>query len=502
MQIHFFMKKQNMNRRDLLKAASSLSSFVLLDSVLANSLWIPSAYGNSVPLESLRSQLSPDEAVILVPSDKMYDAMQVSNNLRHQDIKPQVRVLCRTSDSVSICVQWAKAHNVPLAMRNGGHSYEGLSLSPGLVIDVRLMDKLQIASDNSTITTGGGALLGNIYQALTAKGVIIPAGTCPTVGISGHTTGGGYGLLARPLGLACDSLLEAQMIDAQGQLLTASDSENPDLFWALRGGGSGSFGVITQLKFKTHQIKQATTFVIRWRVTASAAQQIYKIWQAWASEAPRGITSILNCSGLENAVQVTLAGQSITTLNKLNAELNNTFFKNIKIAPFTNRIRTKTMMEAINQFSGSSTPYFIKGKSDLVKQNLTDQGLQEIFTKIPVGLNVIFDSYGGEIRSKTDKDTAFAHRDNTLSSVQYYLQWSEARETKTQLKIIRDYYNSLRPYMSGSAYFNYCDLDLGKKYASAYWGTNLPRLVQVKKDYDPENIFTHAQGIPLTTDEN
>lgn len=485
-----------MKRRDFLTYTGSLSSFIIIDAAATQFFWIPSASGATIPLESLRQALNPGEALILVPGEKQYQETQVAINKRHENIKPQVRVLCRTEEAVSVCIQWAKINNVPMAMRSGGHSYEGLSLSPGLVIDIRMMDDLQLASDASTITVGGGALLGKIYETVAKKSVVIPAGTCPTVGVTGHTTGGGYGLLARPFGLACDSLLSAQMVDVNGSLLNINEDENKDLFWAIRGGGSGSFGVLTQLKFKTHSIGKVTTFVVRWKTDVPGAAHILKLWQDWAPQAPQGITSLLNCRVNKTQIQLSLVGQTINKVDALKNEIKTHFTNNIKTPAVLNKIETKSFIEAVKQFSGNNDSFYIKGKSDYVKAAHDSQAREDIFNKMPTGVAVIFDSYGGQITAKKDVETAFAHRENTICSIQYYMQWEKASETAERLKIMQDYYQSLRPHMSGSAYFNYCDLDLGSNYATAYWGKNLSQLVNVKNTYDPDNFFKHAQSIP------
>jgi FAD binding domain/Berberine and berberine like len=486
-----------LNRRQLLKSAGALSAYLLVDATLAQTLWIPSAQGQSISIASLQSQLSPMDADVLVPSDKLYAPMQATMNKRHESIRPQVRVLCKTENAVSICIHWAQQNNVPLAMRAGGHSYEGFSLSEGLVIDLRFMDQTSFSQNETLMTVGAGCLLGNAYKELAHRRRAIPAGTCPTVGITGHSTGGGYGLLTRPLGLACDSVVSMKLIDSRGETLLANESVNADLFWALRGGGSGNFGVVTELQFQTHEIHRVTTFVVRWRVGLTEAVRIAQIWQNWAPQAPNGITSLLNCTLRNGQIQLTLVGQSITSTPKLEDEIKTNFLNQIRSAPVTYKITPKTFIEAVQQFAGSNEAFYIKGKSDYVKRPHDEHALSDIFSKMPPAVAVIFDAYGGAIRNKSDGDTAFAHRENTICSIQYYLQWERASDTQRNLTMLREYYEALRPYMSGSAYFNYCDLDLGADYARAYWGQNLEQLVAVKNKFDPSNIFTHAQGVPL-----
>lgn len=475
---------------------------MVVDSALAQILWIPSASGSQVPIDSLRSSLNPDEATVLVPKDAKFNETLISFNKR-TTVTPAVRVLCRTPESVAVCIQWAKQNNVPLAMRNGGHSYEGFSQSAGIVIDVRMMDSIGLNDDGSQATIGAGAVLGRVYEAIANKGRVIPAGSCPTVGVTGHTTGGGYGLLARPFGLAADSLTQVEMVNAQGQLLTVNATENADLFWAIRGGGGGNLGIITELQFKTHVTKKVVTFICAWSLKKNVAAQVFKAWQEWAPNAPHGITSLIKFSKeASGTIAVRLVGQTVGTETELTKELKNNIFK-VK-APDKYTPQSKAFIDAVKQFSGDKTfpakltypSVYMKGKSDYVKQVISDEGHDVLFTHLPSGIAVIFDSYGGQIRALKDNDTAFPHRENTISSVQYYTEWSKPEDTAKKLKTLSDYYGRLRPYMSGGAYVNYCDVDL-KNYAEAYWGGNLARLIDIKAAHDPENIFKHAQSIPV-----
>lgn len=492
-----------MQRRDFLKNIGGLGSFIVLDSILAQSLWIPSALGGTVPLASLQSMLNPEQALILFnPQEARFQETLVSFNKR-TTVSPSVRVLCKTSEAVAGCILWAKQNNVPLAMRNGGHSYEGFSQTTGIVIDVRLMNTIETSESGDMAVVGGGAVLGRVYEAVSKKGRAIPAGSCPTVGVSGHTTGGGFGLLARPFGLACDSLLSVEIVTAQGLLMTASETVNPDLFWALRGAGGGNFGIITKLNFKTHAVKNVTTFLSGWSTDKATATRLLKAWQAWAPVAPNGITTLFKFSkSKDNLFTVRLVGQTVNSVLALTTELNSHIYSIKKPDSFTPK--TQPFLQAVQQFGADkafpqSLTYpsvYMKGKSDYVKTIIPDAGYGPLFDNLPPGIAVIFDSYGGQVRARKDTDTAFAHRENTIASIQYYTQWDNPSDTPAKLNAINTYYSSLRPYMSGSAYVNYCDLDI-KNYAQAYWGQNLARLVSIKNAYDPENIFKHAQSVPV-----
>ncbi len=484
-----------MNRRNFLKMSGLLSAQTAIAGGVIQSLWTTNAFGEPVALTELQNSLAPGDGKVVLPADPLFAQYQTAFNIRTMKI-PQVRVLCSTAQGAAIAIAWARANNVPLAVRAGGHSYEGYSQSAGLVIDLRPANQIQISADRASFTAGAGAQLGNVYQNLAFYKKTIPAGSCPTVGLTGHTLGGGFGLLGRAFGLACDSLVEVELVDADGKIITVSVNSNPDLFWALRGGGAGSFGIVTRLQYKTHPVDNVFVFSMGWSATKKVAAVIMKLWQQWAPLAPREITSLFKTSaGLNGLVNLRLLGQTIGSEKQLRAEL----AKFVKIGGATLTVQPLPFMQAVRHFGGN-TDYpsvFMKGKSDYLMKVMSDEGIAAFLAQLPVGIAVIFDSYGGAVRDFKDADTAFAHRSTALCSLQYYSQWDSAHETEAKLTGLRKFHDAMRPYVSGAAYFNYCDLDI-KNYARAYWGANLERLVTVKQTYDPSNVFRHAQSVPLS----
>lgn len=485
-----------MNRREFIQYCAALSGQVLLTSTMAKSLSIESAYGEEIPLAKLRQALDPAAAQILIPTDKDFAKWQISFNKRTM-LTPTARVMCRTPEAVSAVVQWASDNSVALAMRSGGHSFEGLSQSTGIVIDTRLMDDLSLSPDNQSFTTGAGNRLGAIYDKLSTKGMAVPAGSCPFVGVTGHTMGGGYGLLARPFGLACDSLLEAEVVTADGKIRTASENSDADLFWALRGAGGGSFGLVTKLKYKTSKVRNVFKFAQAYSVKEDTAVKLMGAWQRWAPESPKEMTSIFRTSKKsDGTIDVRVFGISVGSDSTVRSELRN--LSNVA-KPAKESVIPSTFIDAAHSYYGGDTindSIYMKGKSDIVKSVMSDSAIRHFYQKLPGGMAAIFDSYGGKIRDKRDTDTAFAHRDGVICSIQYYCQWGGPADTANKLAMMRNFYDSIRPVMFDAAYFNYCDLDL-KNYMSAYYGKNAGRLVQIKNIYDPKNIFRHAQSVPL-----
>ena len=165
-----------------------------------------------------------------------------------------------------------------------------------MVLDLRNLRGISVNVGARTATIGAGAQLIDVYSALAARGVTIPAGSCPSVGIAGHALGGGMGLAGRQFGLTADNLLSASIVTADGQLVTASAHGHPDLYWALRGGGGGNFGVVTSLTFRVHPIPRTVAwFLVRW--PASSGADALAAWQAWAPHARPQLTSIFHLNG-------------------------------------------------------------------------------------------------------------------------------------------------------------------------------------------------------------
>lgn len=485
-----------MKRRDFLRHAGLLTTQTIVASAFLEPWLIENARGANVSVKSLQDAIDPRDGLVVVPQDPQFAAYQVAFNKRTLKT-PLVRVLCSTSSAVSTAIQWAQTNQVPLALRSGGHSFEGLSQSTGLVIDTRPMTQILMAQDRQTFTVGAGWQLGGVYGTLAKDDCALPAGSCPTVGITGHTLGGGYGLLARPFGLACDSLIAASLVNARGEILTCSQSENSDLFWALRGGGAGSFGVVTKMQFRTHHVPNVRVYGMRWKVPTATAAQLMKSWQRWAPESPREITSIMNVSRAGDGLfNVRFLGQSIGSEENLRRELGRVAAVSRSDASMT--VQNLSFADAARHFGGSgkTSSVFMKGKSDYLKKVMSDEHLSLFLEKIPSGIAVMFDSYGGALRDLADDATSFVHRSGTLSSLQYYCEWANASESPQKLANLRRFYSEMRPAMSGGAYFNYCDLDL-PNYAQAYWGSNLDRLIQIKNDRDPSNFFSHAQSVPV-----
>jgi FAD/FMN-containing dehydrogenase len=490
-------------RRDFLQASGALSANLVVGHSL---LTIRRAEADTgLPIAALKAALDPKKDLVLVagsaaPNRFDYDA----SYSKRKQLTPQVRVVASSAQAVGHAIRWAVSNGVSFAIRSGGHSYEGFSQSPDLVIDVRGMAAIQPSADRKSVSIGSGASLGAVYKALEPSGRAIPAGTCFSVGVAGHSLGGGFGLLARQFGLACDSVLSMEVVDASGQILNVSAQENPDLFWALRGGGNGSFCVVTKFNFRTSQVNLVAKFAITWKKQVAQAAKIVLAWQDWLDNLPPAVTCTLyltkEAGGL---IQVHIAGLSVDSESRLRAELNR--LQKLAGSADMQSTSTLTFARAATIFNGGGRPYesvLMKAKSDYVTEAMSEQGVLMLLNglqKAPGEIAVLCDSYGGAINKIASDAAAFAHRGNTKYLIQYFMQWDNAAATDGNIAMMRTLYAAMRPYVSGRSYVNYCDLDLGEGYAKAYWGDNLARLMKIKAAFDPKNIFRHAQSVPVET---
>ena len=487
-----------MQRRDFLRGSGGLSACLIVGGSRLSVRRAEAATG--LPIAALQASLDPNKDKLLLHGDRASAGFDASYNRRTQ-ISPQLRVVAASAASVGATIRWATDSGIGFAVRSGGHSYEGFSQSPDLVIDVRGMTAIKLSADRKSVSIGSGASLGSVYDKLAPSDLAIPAGTCFPVGVAGHSLGGGFGLLGRPFGLACDSILAMEVVDASGQILKASEQENPDLFWALRGGGNGSFGVVTNFSFRTSAVNMVAKFAITWNKPAAQGVKIVRAWQEWLENLPPSITCTLHLTKGKGALMTLhVAGLSVASETRLKVELRR--LQSLAGAAEILSTRTMTFDQAANIFNGGGTDTaYMKGKSDYLTDPMSDQGILTLLDglqKSPVAIAALCDSYGGAINKVASDASAFVHRGNTRYSSQYVKEWPTPGASAANIAAMRTLYASMRPFVSGGCYVNYCDLDLGDGYAKAYWGDNLPRLTRIKAQFDPKNVFRHAQSVPLS----
>jgi FAD/FMN-containing dehydrogenase len=400
--------------------------------------------------------------------------------------KPAAVASCATPADVQACVV-AAASRVPIAARSGGHSYAGYSAPDGgLVVDVGPMSKVDVQGENVVI--GAGARLKDVYAALGAAGRCLPAGSCPTVGIAGLALGGGIGVLARKYGLTCDHLVSAQIVTADGKLRTASASSEPDLFWALRGGGGGNFGIVTSFTFSTDQAPSVTVFSLHF--PSGSAAKVLGAWQQWIADAQPELWSNVTISG-GSSVACKVGGCFVGSASELSPLLADLVAK-AGVSPSTRTTQPKTYLAAMEYFSGSSSRQTFVASSRILDQPLDDPSKLVGLMTAHKGVDLLIDGLGGAVAKPSPTDTAFWHR-KALASIQIYSPATPGTRDSAA-KAVADIASGLAGIGAGGGYVNYLDPSL-PDWMNAYYGDNATRLRQVAMNYDQNKVFGFAQGV-------
>jgi FAD/FMN-containing dehydrogenase len=457
---------------------------------------------------------------LVQPSSPSYAAAKLVYNLRFSDADPAAIAYCATPADVQRCVAFARTHGVAISPRSGGHSYGGYSTGTGLVIDVSPMNVVRPDPALSRATIGAGTQLVDVYSELSAAGLLLPAGSCPTVGIAGLTLGGGVGVVSRAYGLTCDNLAGLDVVTADGRVLTCNDTDNEDLFWASRGGGGGNFGITTSFTFTVHPMPELALFTIDWPWSAAAG--VLGAWQEWTATTPDGLWS--NCqlqsagaSGLNvrsNGVFVGDVGTLTTLLQALLSRAGPPSQQFVGPEAYLHAMLVEAGCEDLSvpqchlsggDSAGTLPRSAFAATSAYVTTALPDNGVgaavqsvESLHDAIPsAGGGLVFDAYGGAINSVAPDATAFVHR-NALCAIQSSVSWSSGTPVATvdaAQAWLAQSARELAPFVSGAAYQNYIDPTLAD-WQEAYYGANLPRLVAVKRRYDPDDTFHFAQSIP------
>ena len=440
------------------------------------------------------AQISPAtlSGRVIWPDDPEYDEARRGFNLRYSHF-PTAIVVCDSVEDVLNAVRWARDQDMSLRARSGGHSYEGFSaLDDGLVIDVGGLNDVAVDASRGEAVVGAGVRLLDLYQRLWEQGVTIPGGTCPGVGIAGLTLGGGVGFLSREYGLTCDNLIGAEMVDADGDVLRASEAEHADLFWALRGGGGGNFGIVTSFTFRVHPIGDVAVSTVTWPWEDAA--EVLDAWQRWAPFTDERLTAGLVVPDLSAGVIIS-SGQ----FNGPAAELSSLLDPLLAAGtPLSQNVQTVPFLTAVEQFAGAEIAHStFKNTGAFVDKPWSAAAIDtfvEQMRRSPTTANLVgFFPWGGAIAAVDPAATAVVHR-RALFDVQYQAYWSNDGDEAADVAWVRDIRTAMLPHTTGT-YVNYIDADI-PDWAEAYYGSNLARLMQVKAKYDPDDVFRGSQSIP------
>lgn len=449
-------------------------------------------------IDDLREQVRGD---VVTQGDAGYDdARTVYNAMVNK--RPLVVVRPQGTDDVTAAVGFARDSELDLSIRGGGHSVPGFGTNDdGVVIDLSSMRGVRVDPKTKTARAEGGATWGDFNDATHEFGLATTGGIISTTGVGGLTLGGGIGYLARGFGLSCDNLISADVVTADGALLTASDKQNEDLFWALRGGG-GNFGVVTSLEFRLHPVKDIYGGPMFFELEYAA--DIIKFFGEFIANAPEplgGFPAFQIAPPLP-FIPEDRHGDTFCAVVACWAgpiEEGEGAIKPLReVAPVVaEHVGPMPYPELNSAFDGLVPPglqhYW---KANFVRE-LTDDVIQAHIehgaTMPTVNSTVHIYPINGACHRVGPDETAFGHRDASFAPVIAGV-WPDAADNDKNIKWVRDYYEATAPYSEPGGYVNFAaDDDQGR--VSANYGANYRKLVEVKQKYDPGNLFHMNQNI-------
>ena len=450
-------------------------------------------------IETLKSRV---KGQIVLPNDPNYNEVREIWNAMI-DRKPAVIVQCAEADDVLHALSYARENGLEISIRGGGHNIAGSALcNNGVLIDFSHMKAIRVDAQKRRAYVEPGATLGDFDKAVQAHGLATPVGINSITGIAGLTLGGGLGWLNRKYGMTVDNLVSAEMITADGRKIRVSEDENTDLFWAIRGGG-GNFGVVTQFEFKLHPvgpevfagllvfpIDQAKQVLQKHREFVKTAPDELNIWVVIRKAPPLPFLPE-NVHGKEVVVLAIFYAGDIAEGEKLIDPLRSfgdPYGEHVGVQPYL-------------QWQQAFDPLLMPGARNYWKShNLTElsdgllNSIIEFARKLPSPHSEIFLALmSGAANRVPSNAMAYGHRD-----VQFVLnvhgRWDEATQDETCIAWAREFFEASAPFASTGAYVNFMTGDEDDRVAAAY-GANYERLKQIKKKYDPENIFHNNQNI-------
>jgi FAD/FMN-containing dehydrogenase len=449
--------------------------------------------------ENLNSKV---KGKIVLPSDSNYDEVRKIWNAMI-DRRPALIVRCAEPDDVRHAISFARENGLEISIRGAGHNIAGNALCDnGLMIDFSTMRNVRVDAERKRAYVEPGAILADFDEAAQSHGLATPVGINSTTGIAGLTLGGGFGWLTRKYGMTVDNLVSAELVTADGQTIRVSEKENADLFWALRGGG-GNFAVVTQFEFKLHEIgpevlaglivfpfDQAKQVLAQYREFVESAPEELNVWAVLRKAPPLPFLPG-NVHGKEVVVLATIYIGDAAQGEKLIEPLLGfgvPHGKHIGVQPYT-------------QWQKAFDPLLTPGARNYWKSHnfteLSDGALNSMIEfggKLPSPQCEIFIGLIAGAANRVSADaTAYRHRDAKFV-LNVHGRWDEQKDDERCIAWARAFFQASAPYASAGAYVNFMTEEESDRVAAAY-GANYERLAQIKKQYDPENLFHLNQNI-------
>ena len=447
---------------------------------------------DSALLEDLSGRVS---GRVLRPTDDDYDAARrVHNGL--VDRAPAVIVRCRSAADASAGVRFARAAGLDVCVRGGGHNVAGRAVVDGAVmIDLAEMKGTSVDTDARTVRAEGGLNWAELNAATAEHGLAVTGGAISTTGIAGLTLGGGLGWLMAKHGLAADNVLEVELVNAEGDVLQVTEDSDPDLFWALRGGG-GNFGIATTFTYRLHPVDTVTGGLIAHPV--DAAPELLRFYRDAVADCPDDLTVFAVLAHAPDGSGAKLSAMAVFhTGDPEQAEADLAPFKSwgSPLLVEVGRMPYPVMNTLLDAGSpAGSLNYWLSSFAQSLSDGLIDQ-MVERFASVPSPMSaILMEHFHGAVTRVGVTDTAVPHRQEgwniLIPSV-----WTDPAATDENVAWTRDTHQALGPHLEARRWLNYLGDDQGGDAVRAAYGPNYERLLELKRRYDPENVFHHNHNI-------
>jgi hypothetical protein len=443
---------------------------------------------NAAPPDTaaIRKLASKITGHVITPDSPDYESARLIFN-RAFDQRPALIVRCASASDVARSLEFSQVQNLPLAVRGGGHNRAGFSVCDGgVVIDLAGMNRVEVDADKRVARAQAGALVRDLDQATQRFGLATTSGGCPTVGIAGLTLGGGQGQLMSKYGAACDNLISAQLVTVDGRQLEASQNSNPDLFWAIRGGG-GNFGVMTALEYRLHPVTDVLAGTLMY--PAGRTAEMLQTFEKLVATAPDELNVL--CGVLPSGLGARFQLQFFYCGDPRQG---NEFLKPLRVLkPQEDNVRVKPYLEA--QAAGFLRAPVAHFQTNLFLPDLSALAIPAIASATehapPTNRVFIVPLYGAISRVGIT-DTAFVLR-RPGYEVDITGLWSSPAEKESAVLWVKSLRDNLQPFAHG-VYANQLG-ETSDALVKASYGTNYARLAEIKKKYDPGNVLRLNQNI-------
>ncbi len=489
--------KRGITRRDMLTGSAAAGGLALLGTPTFSFGQTARASGGTATagLEDLRKLLGDS---LVIPGDDAYESSRKVWNAMI-DKHPAAIARCNGVADILQVVNYARDRNIAVSVRGGGHNVAGKAVRDGAItIDLGRMHGIWVDPKTKRARAQGGVRWGAFDKETLALNLVTTGGTVATTGIGGLTLGGGLGWLMRKHGLSCDNVLSAEVVTADGRLLTASQSENSDLYWAIRGGG-GNFGVVTSFEYQLHDLEPVVGGMALY--PASMLKDMFHFYRDYTSSAPDSVTAMAGI--LIGPPGTPVEGQTaglIAVCHSGSASDGERAMRPIKAfgPPAADFIGPTSYSAMQSLFGAAGQPgsrnywrsNFMSGLSD----DVIDTMVAHSDELPPPGTLILVEHLGGAIRRLGDQETAFSNRGADYN-VSVLGTWLEAAEDDDNIAWVRSFGDELKAFATGGAYVNYMAGDEGTASVRAAYESNFKRLVDVKRKYDPTNFFSGNQNI-------